>query len=168
MDMYRLFVDCIPYISRGVCPLPPTEAEPTPPPLQRPLFQMETPPAWCRPRSSSDADPPTPVMWPVMHAGEPTYLWTEWQTRVKTLPSPHISHAVGIKRKIFTTASNSACCEWTLRLLHTVIFCVCLLQITAHTLPYWSNWTLSANHLVVRVNYPQQTICHRIYEQGSV
>ena len=27
-----------------------------------------------------------PVMWPVIHAGKPTPLWSVWQTRAKTLP----------------------------------------------------------------------------------
>ena len=53
-----------------------------PPDMQTPL---EEDPSGCRPPCKQEPPPPMLVMWPVMRAGKPP-PWTEWQTRVKTLP----------------------------------------------------------------------------------
>ena len=74
----------IPCISGGVYP--------PPPPVGWPWVGVGQTP-------NLDADPP--FMWPVMRAGKPTPLWTEWHTHVKNITLPETSLAGGIKELIW-------------------------------------------------------------------
>ena len=64
-----------------------------PPWMQTPPHWIQTPPHW---RQTSWRQTHL-IMWPVLHAGKPTFLLIEWHTAVKTLPCPKLCLRVEIK-----------------------------------------------------------------------